>query len=99
MISSILSGPDSQTFGNIFFNETYVRWFYRLAALEMNMCFHDPKFQLNITGNKTSNINNYAGTIDLARDIEVFREAIGARKMSVYGFSYGTAVGSVYATE
>merc|ERR1719272_2413467 len=98
MIQKIRSGPDAQTFGNPYFNETYVRWVYRVLALEMNICYHDPMFQLNTTSG-SFNINDYAGTSYLARDIEVFREAIGAKQMSIYGVSYGTKVGSVYATE
>merc|ERR1712137_860064 len=48
--------------------------------------------------NRTFNALEHIGTTNLAKDIEAFRAAIGAKKMSVYGVSYGTKVGSVYAT-
>lgn len=99
MLQEILEGPGPQTFGVPFFNETYVRWFYRLIALEHNLCFHDKKYQVRspIT-NRSYNTLQHSSTADLAYDIELFRVAIGAQKMSVYGVSYGTKVGSVYAT-
>jgi pimeloyl-ACP methyl ester carboxylesterase len=99
MVESIRGGPGAEEFGNPYYNETYVRWAYRLVALESNLCFEDPKFKLYATRtNRSYNTLNYCGTNDLAHDIEVFRQAIGALKMSVYGVSYGTKVGSVYAT-
>ena len=37
-------------------------------------------------------------TEDAARDMDVLRQALGAEKINYYGFSYGTYLGSVYAT-
>jgi pimeloyl-ACP methyl ester carboxylesterase len=37
-------------------------------------------------------------TIDTVRDMESIRLALGANKISFYGFSYGTYLGQVYAT-
>ncbi len=37
-------------------------------------------------------------TLDTVRDMELIREALGAEKISYYGFSYGTYLGQVYAT-
>jgi pimeloyl-ACP methyl ester carboxylesterase len=37
-------------------------------------------------------------TIDNARDMDQIRRAMGQRKLSFYGFSYGTYLGQVYAT-
>lgn len=99
MIQSVRKGPDAQTFGVPFFNETYVRWAYRVMALEHNLCFEDEQFKLySPVTNRSYNTLNHLGTDDLAQDIEIVRTAIGASKMSVYGVSYGTKVGSVYAT-
>mmetsp|Transcript_66399 Transcript_66399/g.130891 ORF Transcript_66399/g.130891 Transcript_66399/m.130891 type:complete len:625 (+) Transcript_66399:85-1959(+) len=98
MLDAIRSGPDAQKFGFALHNETYVRWLYRIAALESNLCFHDPKYLVSSAKNRSYNILEHTSTVDLAYDIELVREAIGAQKMSVYGVSYGTKVGSVYAT-
>ncbi|MFJ5678158.1 alpha/beta hydrolase [Streptomyces sp. NPDC093097] len=39
----------------------------------------------------------YVGTVDVARDMDVLRSAVGDRKLTYLGFSYGTRLGSVYA--
>ncbi|WBB74044.1 alpha/beta fold hydrolase [Micromonospora sp. WMMD1128] len=38
-----------------------------------------------------------ASTAEVARDMEVLRRAVGDRKLSYLGFSYGTALGQYYA--
>ncbi len=40
----------------------------------------------------------YMRTTDAARDIDSIRTALGAKQISYYGFSYGTYLGSTYAT-
>jgi pimeloyl-ACP methyl ester carboxylesterase len=37
-------------------------------------------------------------TVDVARDVEAIRIALGQQRLSWYGFSYGTYIGQVYAT-
>jgi len=37
-------------------------------------------------------------TTDTARDLELLRQALGDRKLSYLGYSYGTRIGAVYAT-
>lgn len=37
------------------------------------------------------------GTRDVARDLDVLRAALGDRKLTYLGFSYGTRIGTVYA--
>ncbi|HEY0904600.1 MAG TPA: alpha/beta fold hydrolase [Marmoricola sp.] len=38
-------------------------------------------------------------TLDTVRDMELLRVALGASKINFYGFSYGTYLGQVYATQ
>jgi pimeloyl-ACP methyl ester carboxylesterase len=40
----------------------------------------------------------YATTANAARDMNFLRAAVGDRKLSYLGFSYGTAIGATYAT-
>ncbi|PWW65261.1 alpha/beta hydrolase family protein [Actinokineospora spheciospongiae] len=37
------------------------------------------------------------GTVDVARDIDVLRSALGDEKLTYLGYSYGTRIGTVYA--
>jgi pimeloyl-ACP methyl ester carboxylesterase len=39
----------------------------------------------------------YVGTRDVARDMDAIRAAVGDSKLSYLGFSYGTALGAMYA--
>ncbi|WP_330297973.1 alpha/beta hydrolase [Streptomyces sp. NBC_00503] len=39
----------------------------------------------------------YIGTVSVARDMDVIREALGEKKLDFLGFSYGTRLGAVYA--
>ncbi|EOD06057.1 hypothetical protein EMIHUDRAFT_121369 [Emiliania huxleyi CCMP1516] len=41
---------------------------------------------------------DFAGTTDLAHDLDLLRRAIGATHLSIWGISYGTEVGGVYAS-
>lgn len=61
-------------------------------------CAASNKFQLHGTNGKRYNFLEYVGTELLTQDIDRMRRAIGASKMSIYGFSYGTFVGGLYAT-
>ncbi|WP_304363132.1 alpha/beta fold hydrolase [Micromonospora sp. WMMA1996] len=38
-----------------------------------------------------------ASTAEVARDMDVLRRAVGDKKLSYLGFSYGTALGQYYA--
>ncbi len=40
----------------------------------------------------------HMGTADWARDMEAIRRALGLRKISYFGYSYGSYLGAVYAT-
>jgi pimeloyl-ACP methyl ester carboxylesterase len=37
-------------------------------------------------------------TVDVARDLDALRRAVGEKKLNYYGFSYGTYLGQVYAS-
>ncbi|MEU3253769.1 alpha/beta hydrolase [Streptomyces sp. NPDC006997] len=39
----------------------------------------------------------HMGTVDVARDLDVIRQALGDDKLNYLGFSYGTRLGAVYA--
>jgi pimeloyl-ACP methyl ester carboxylesterase len=41
----------------------------------------------------------YVGTVNAARDIDVIRAALGDKKLSYLGFSYGTYLGAFYADQ
>ena len=37
------------------------------------------------------------GTVNVARDLDAIREALGDSKLTFLGYSYGTRMGSAYA--
>ncbi|MEV8536226.1 alpha/beta hydrolase [Streptomyces sp. NPDC051211] len=41
----------------------------------------------------------YVGTIHVARDLDLIRQALGEKKLDYLGFSYGTRIGAVYAAQ
>jgi pimeloyl-ACP methyl ester carboxylesterase len=41
---------------------------------------------------------NHIKTIDVAKDMDYLRAALGRRQLNYYGFSYGTYLGQVYST-
>ncbi|WP_036323943.1 alpha/beta hydrolase [Microbispora sp. ATCC PTA-5024] len=41
----------------------------------------------------------YVGTVNAARDMESIRQALGESRLNYLGFSYGTHLGAVYATQ
>ncbi|MEV7285116.1 alpha/beta fold hydrolase [Streptomyces sp. NPDC093252] len=44
-------------------------------------------------------VQHHMGTVDVSRDLDVIRQAVGDRKLNYLGFSYGTRLGSVYAAQ
>jgi pimeloyl-ACP methyl ester carboxylesterase len=46
---------------------------------------------------RNGNYLEHVGTIDAARDMDVLRAALGDRKLTFYGASYGTYLGAKYA--
>ncbi|GAA4533172.1 alpha/beta hydrolase [Amycolatopsis samaneae] len=47
---------------------------------------------------KTAPLLPYITTANIARDVDAIRAALGERRISSYGVSYGTYLGAVYAT-
>ncbi|MCX5375165.1 alpha/beta hydrolase [Streptomyces sp. NBC_00091] len=41
----------------------------------------------------------YVGTVNVARDLDVLRQALGDRKLNYLGWSYGTRIGATYAAQ
>ncbi|GGW72484.1 peptidase [Streptomyces lucensis JCM 4490] len=48
-------------------------------------------------GRKYAGLLPYIGTVSAARDMDLVRRALGARRISYFGYSYGTYLGAVYA--
>ncbi|MEV7684530.1 alpha/beta hydrolase [Streptomyces bungoensis] len=48
-------------------------------------------------GRRYAKVLPYLNTADAARDMDVVRQALGARQLSYFGYSYGTYLGAVYA--
>ncbi|WP_447038090.1 alpha/beta hydrolase [Streptomyces sp. DSM 118878] len=41
----------------------------------------------------------HMGTVNVSRDLDVMRQALGDKKLNYLGFSYGTRIGAVYAAQ
>ncbi len=48
-------------------------------------------------GEQAPHLLPHLGTLDVARDLELLRRALGARRLSYLGVSYGTLLGAAYA--
>lgn len=48
-------------------------------------------------GTRHADVLPHVGTVSAARDIEAVRVALGAERISYFGYSYGTYLGAVYA--
>ncbi|RSM37543.1 peptidase [Amycolatopsis balhimycina DSM 5908] len=48
--------------------------------------------------NNAGSLLNHMSTKDVVRDLDTLRAAVGDRKLSYVGFSYGTLIGSTYAS-
>merc|ERR1719487_2696524 len=86
-------------------NEADTRHFLQKQKDRALKCFNDPSFQLpskdgsEVTpGVKTFNFLQFTGTSHVAEDLNSFRRAIGAKKLSLHGASYGTMIAMAYAT-
>jgi len=79
-------------------NESQVRGVFRSISKRSGPCYNSQKFRLEGKDGTIYNFLDYIGTQYLAYDIDVLRRAIGAKRLSIYGVSYGTSVGGVYAS-
>jgi pimeloyl-ACP methyl ester carboxylesterase len=52
----------------------------------------------NACASKSGDLLPFLRTEDVARDMDLLRRALGARRINYYGFSYGTYLGQVYAS-
>ncbi|WP_156722195.1 alpha/beta hydrolase [Streptomyces apocyni] len=48
-------------------------------------------------GEKYGDVLQHIDTVSSARDMDVIRQALGAKKINYFGYSYGTYLGAVYA--
>ncbi|KUN89703.1 peptidase [Streptomyces bungoensis] len=48
-------------------------------------------------GRRYARVLPYLNTADAARDMDAVRQALGARQLTYFGYSYGTYLGAVYA--
>ncbi|MCG7202572.1 alpha/beta hydrolase [Streptomyces arenae] len=48
-------------------------------------------------GRKYASVLPYLDTVSAAQDLDLVRQALGARQVSYFGYSYGTYLGAVYA--
>ncbi len=58
--------------------------------------FADPSILTTCVATSGAELS-YLGTTNVARDLDQIRVALGEKKLTYLGFSYGTAIGSVYA--
>lgn len=79
-------------------NESQVMNLFQKREEWGKRCAASEKFQLKNDQGKSYNFLNYVGTQFLVYDLERLRKGVGAKKLNVYGYSYGTYVGGVYAS-
>lgn len=48
---------------------------------------------------KSGPVLPHMGTVNVSRDLDVMRQALGDKKLNYLGFSYGTRLGAVYAAQ
>lgn len=58
--------------------------------------FADTAKATRICGENAGELINHMSTANVARDLDLLRQAVGDDKLSYYGISYGTHLGSVY---
>jgi pimeloyl-ACP methyl ester carboxylesterase len=69
----------------------------RTAALERTWLSRSQSYAA-ACGTNNGAILRHMTTIEVAKDVDRIRAALGQRQMNYYGFSYGTYLGQVYAT-
>lgn len=84
-----LTGPQLDAYVNLNPDPTTAQ--QREALIRSSQRFADACYQRN------GRYLEHVGTIDAARDMDVLRAALGDRKLTYYGASYGTYLGAKYA--
>ena len=81
------------------YDEAAVRSVYTLTRAAADRCYNASYWQLlGKDGQTRFHFLEHVGTQALVHDLEVLRVALGLERYSIYGSSYGTMVGAVYAS-
>ncbi|RJQ83385.1 alpha/beta hydrolase [Pseudonocardiaceae bacterium YIM PH 21723] len=83
--------PEQQTYGN-------VPPYARDAADVAKRAEVTKAIAAQCAASKTGRLQPHISTANIARDMDRIREALGEKKISYLGYSYGTYLGAVYAT-
>lgn len=82
------------------YNRSLVDMYFRIQRLHASLCFNAERFKIKGPANSSQEYNffDYVSTSDLTHDLDLYRQAVGSKELSIHGFSYGTMVSSLYAT-
>jgi len=75
-----------------------VKLHFQSLSARSRRCYEWSNWKLTGKGGKAYNFLDYVGTDRVVGDIDAFRRAVGASKMSLIGAGYGTLVAGMYAT-
>lgn len=75
-----------------------MRRHFEFTSATLRGCYNEPYYTMKAPDGKTANFLDYLGTHMLDQDIDRLRKALGIEKLSINGVSYGTVVGSTYAS-
>ena len=65
---------------------------------ELERALEDQEDFLEGCEERSGDLIEHMSTADVATDVDLLREALGDEQLTYLGFSYGTAIGAVYAT-
>ncbi|MBC9718633.1 alpha/beta fold hydrolase [Streptomyces sp. TRM66268-LWL] len=66
---------------------------------ETAFAFEMLKAQYELCRKHSGPVLAHMGTVNVSRDLDVIRSAVGDKKLNYLGFSYGTRLGAVYAAQ
>ena len=69
------------------------------TAAEKKALFDASRQQVAKCRQRSGKVLPHVGTVDVAKDMDVLREALGDEKLTYVGFSYGTLLGARYAEQ
>ena len=67
------------------------------AAEESQYVAWDKTFAQGCVSRSNLEVLKHASTVETAKDLDILRVALGDKKLTYFGFSYGTMLGAVYA--